>query len=123
MFIQKYWCNNHWQFRNEWLINIPLRTFILITVWEKINFYTKYKVNSNIKVIVKICYHAAVLEIRLITYRNPPNPPSYTHRLAVPHQWKIYFWIIHYEILRGSLDKFPDFFRMGTFSDSTHMKL
>ena len=25
--------------------------------------------------------------------------------------------------IRGSLDKFPDFFRMGTFIDSTHMKL
>ena len=25
--------------------------------------------------------------------------------------------------LRGSLDKFPDFFRMDTFIDSTHMKL
>ena len=24
---------------------------------------------------------------------------------------------------RGSLHKFPDFFRMGTFIDSTHMKL
>ena len=23
----------------------------------------------------------------------------------------------------GSLNKFPDFFRMGTFIDSTHMKL
>ena len=26
-------------------------------------------------------------------------------------------------LIRGSLDKFPDFFRMGTFIDSTHMKL
>ena len=26
-------------------------------------------------------------------------------------------------LLRGSLNKFPDFFRMGTFIDSTHMKL
>ena len=26
-------------------------------------------------------------------------------------------------ILRESLNKFPDFFRMGTFIDSTHMKL
>ena len=26
-------------------------------------------------------------------------------------------------ILRGTLNKFPDFFRMGTFIDSTHMKL
>ena len=25
--------------------------------------------------------------------------------------------------LRGAYDKFPDFFRMGTFIDITHMKL
>ena len=25
--------------------------------------------------------------------------------------------------MRRSLNKFPDFFRMGTFIDSTHMKL
>ena len=25
--------------------------------------------------------------------------------------------------LQGSLNKFPDFFRMGTFIDSTHIKL
>ena len=25
--------------------------------------------------------------------------------------------------IRGTYDKFPDFFRMGTFIDSTHMKL
>ena len=25
--------------------------------------------------------------------------------------------------LRGAYDKFPDVFRMGTFIDSTHMKL
>ena len=25
--------------------------------------------------------------------------------------------------IRGSLNKFPDFFRVGTFNDSTHMKL
>ena len=26
-------------------------------------------------------------------------------------------------IVRGSLNKFPDFFRMGTFIDGTHMEL
>ena len=26
-------------------------------------------------------------------------------------------------VVQGSLNKFPDFFRMGTFIDSTHMKL
>ena len=25
--------------------------------------------------------------------------------------------------VQGAYDKFPDFFRMGTFIDSTHMKL
>ena len=25
--------------------------------------------------------------------------------------------------IRGAYDNFPDFFRMGTFIDSTHMKL
>ena len=29
----------------------------------------------------------------------------------------------HINKVRGSLNKFPDFFRMGTFIDSTHMKL
>ena len=31
-------------------------------------------------------------------------------------------FIIHLDI-RGSLNKFPDFFHMGTFIDSKHMKL
>ena len=39
----------------------------------------------------------------------------------------IYIYIyIHIAIsfyTRGSLNKFPDFFRMGTFIDSTHMNL
>ena len=29
----------------------------------------------------------------------------------------------HMYLIRGAYDKFPDFFRMGTFIDSTHMKL
>ena len=33
------------------------------------------------------------------------------------------FIIYIYIYIRGSLNKFPDFFRMGTFIDSTHMKL
>ena len=28
-----------------------------------------------------------------------------------------------YMYIGGAYDKFPDFFRMGTFIDSTHMKL
>ena len=29
----------------------------------------------------------------------------------------------YFEYIRGSLNKFPDFFRLGTFIDSSHMKL
>ena len=32
----------------------------------------------------------------------------------------LYTYILN---IRGSLNKFPDFFRMGTFIDSTHMNL
>ena len=35
----------------------------------------------------------------------------------------IYTYIYIYIYIYGSLNKFPDFFRMGTFIDSTHMKL
>ena len=33
------------------------------------------------------------------------------------------YYLYIYIYIRGSLDKFPDFFRTGTFIDSTHMKL
>ena len=49
---------------------------------------------------------------------------------------RIWLWVMHpvdnekgskkttdWKELRGSLNKFPVFFRMGTFIDSTHMKL
>ena len=35
----------------------------------------------------------------------------------------ICMYIYIYIYLRGACNKFPDFFRMGTFIDSTHMKL
>ena len=37
---------------------------------------------------------------------------------------KIEIWMgPNVDYIRGAYDKFPDFFRMGTFIDSTHMKL
>ena len=35
--------------------------------------------------------------------------------------YNIYIYIYIY--IRGSLNKFPDFFRVGNYIDSTHMKL
>ena len=35
----------------------------------------------------------------------------------------IHRYIHRFLNIQGSLNKFPDFFRMGTFIDSTHMKL
>ena len=43
--------------------------------------------------------------------------------------WKVFnaykqvFYIYIYIYIQGSLNKFPDFFPMGTFIDSTHIKL
>ena len=34
-----------------------------------------------------------------------------------------YIYIYIYIYIRGAYDKFPDFFRMSTFIDSTHMML
>ena len=56
------------------------------------------------------------------------------HETAIVKQWWAYsehkwattdghqqvIWILN---IRWSLNKFPDFFRMGNFIDSTHMKL
>ena len=37
---------------------------------------------------------------------------------------RVLFMLIAHKLnVRGSLNKFPDFFRMGTFIDSTHIKL
>ena len=45
-------------------------------------------------------------------------------------KWSVFYFLhsnkmhLHvYTHVRGAYDKFPDFFRMGTFIDSTHMKL
>ena len=46
------------------------------------------------------------------------------HKSKKIFYWKWYKeWKKNCEQIRGSLNKFPDFFRMGTFIDSTHMKL
>ena len=38
------------------------------------------------------------------------------------YKYVILFRSFHPNV-RGSFNKFPDFFRMGTFIDSTHLKL
>ena len=37
--------------------------------------------------------------------------------------WRFIYDFNWFKDVRGSLNKFPDFFRMGTFIDSTHMNL
>ena len=39
------------------------------------------------------------------------------------NNWKIRSTVEYKNQIRSSYDKFPDFFRMDTFIDSTHMKL
>ena len=39
------------------------------------------------------------------------------------YYYSVYIYIYIYIYIQESLNKFPDFFRIGTFIDSTHMKL
>ena len=47
---------------------------------------------------------------------------THTHTRTHTHT-HIYIYIYIYIYIQGAYDKFPDFFRCGTFIDSTHMKL
>ena len=49
--------------------------------------------------------------------KRKKNDSSFKHNAGKQSSISISIYI------RGSLNKFPDFFRMGTFIDSTHMKL
>ena len=96
-------------------------TYIYMCVWvcvcerervkkEKIEFINEKKGNSKRN---KIKFYEA---------------GKFTHTHTHTHTY-IYIWIYmrvnssEIRKLRGSLNKFPDFFRMGTFIDSTHLKL
>ena len=50
--------------------------------------------------------------------RMHPKTNTYTHTHTHTHT---HMCVCKY--IRRSLNKFPDFFRVGTFIDSTHMKL
>ena len=51
----------------------------------------------------------------ILVLNNPLGVILTSNKLSKPIQT--------YFKLRGAYDKFPDFFRMSTFIDSTHMKL
>ena len=53
-----------------------------------------------------------------IKYMHTKQTHTHTHIHTHTHTH-----LLIYIYIRGSLNKFPDFFRMGTFIDSTHMKL
>ena len=50
-------------------------------------------------------------------------PLAFVSSSGIIKESLIYIYIYIYIYIRGSLNKFPDFFQMGTFIDSTHMKL
>ena len=52
---------------------------------------------------------------------NPVGFLVYLANITPPEAPYIYIYIYIY--IRGSLNKFPDFFRMVIFIDSTHMRL
>ena len=49
--------------------------------------------------------------------------PSALITIGITVTFNFHSFPVLWQGLRGSLNKFPDFFRMGTFIDSTHIKL
>ena len=49
--------------------------------------------------------------------------PVFAAETCIPSLSLVFYRLCLYSDIRGSLNKFPDFYRMGTFIDSTHMKL
>ena len=78
---------------NENLIFVSLRMHLILT---SLNYF---KLNDNI-----------YLDMLILTLQSSFVDIFKQHLLTYQH-------------IQGSLNKFPDFFRMGTFIDSTHMKL
>ena len=68
-----------------------------------------------------------------LTNAKKLNVPYYLPIYIYIYIYNLWYYIVLYDVLyiitqnytyiRGSLNKFPDFFRMGTFLDSIHMKL
>ena len=44
-------------------------------------------------------------------------------QFLMPYEYVFFLFLFIFILVQGSLNKFSDFFRMGTFIDSTHMKL
>ena len=59
---------------------------------------------------------------KLLTYKSHTHTHTHTHAHTHTHT-HTHTHIYIYIYIRGAYNKFPDFFRMGTFIDSIHMKL
>ena len=70
--------------------------------------------------------------VKYVVHYATGTLPQYFWRYRLIHHSRLYRYLVVFQVfvlykdlagVRGSLNKFPDFFRMGTFIDSTHMKL
>ena len=63
---------------------------------------------------LKWCLFPPGLKLNIMTFGSRVSGSIQIKELCPP---------LHLSEVRGAYDKFPDFFRMGTFIDSSHMKL
>ena len=86
-----------------------------------------FKLYQSAPTLQKIIYKVSGVERAYSYAYNQPHTRSHTHAHTHTHTHThiyIYIYIYIYILyIRGSLNKFPDFFRMDSFIDSTHMKL
>ena len=78
--------------------------------------YNIYKARENYNTIKQSFLHLHISDSDLIFYPCLIYPLNISFLNSQDN-------LVTFSRVRGSLNKFPDFFRMGTFIDSTYMKL
>ena len=72
---------------------------------------------------MNIVWYSVVLVSTVLSSLSWPPPCLTMHEYNITVVEKTTILFLGHINIRGAYDKFPDFFRMGTFIDSTHMKL
>ena len=69
--------------------------------------------------IITICYLNSLYQRLTVSSKQPGNGPN----ILSSESFRFIVYLCIYIYVQGAHNKFPEFFRMGTFIDNTHMKL
>ena len=89
------------------------------SVCLKVNVFFSSYVWKHVRYSALIRHQPGVITVSVA--HGGTATPSTTKQLFHQTEYLKELYIYIYVYIRGSLNKFPDFFRMGTFIDSTHI--